>query len=66
VAAAAKQLRLFDIDGDYPNEESALKIVYMAIREASGRWTMPVRHWKQALNHFAILYVSRMPQLTMN
>jgi putative transposase len=50
----------------YPNEDSALKIVYMAIREASGKWTMPVRHWKQALNHFAILYEGRMPQLTMN
>jgi transposase-like protein len=24
----------------YPNEESALKIMYMAIHEASKRWTM--------------------------
>ena len=40
----------------YPNEESALKIVYMAIREASKKWTMPIRHWKEALNHFAILF----------
>ena len=48
----------------YPNEDSALKIVYMAIREASRRWTMPIRHWKQALNHFAILFEDRMPQAT--
>ena len=46
----------------YPNEESALKNVYMAIREASAKWTMPIHHWKQALNHFAILYEDRMPQ----
>jgi transposase-like protein len=46
----------------YPNEESALKIVYMAIREASRRWTMPIRHWKQALNHFAILFAGRLPE----
>jgi transposase-like protein len=45
----------------YPNEESALKIIYMAIREASRKWTMPVRHWKQALNHFAILFEGRLP-----
>jgi transposase-like protein len=45
----------------YPNEESALKIVYMAIQEASGKWTMPIRHWKQALNYFAILFENRMP-----
>jgi putative transposase len=46
----------------YPSEESALKNVYMAIREASAKWTMPIHHWKQALNHFAILFESRMPQ----
>jgi putative transposase len=45
----------------YPNEGSALKIVFMAIREASRKWTMPIYHWKQALNHFAILYEGRMP-----
>lgn len=46
----------------YPNEESALKIVYMAIREASRKWTLPIHHWKQALNHFAILFEDRMPK----
>lgn len=45
----------------YPNEESALKIVYMAIREASHKWTMPIRKWKEALNHFAILFDGRLP-----
>lgn len=48
----------------YPNEESALKLVYMAIHEASKKWTMPIHHWKRALNHFAILYEDRMPELT--
>lgn len=47
----------------YPNEESALKIVYMAIHEASKKWTMPIRHWKQALNHFAIMFEGRVPEL---
>ena len=48
----------------YPNEESALKLVYMAISEASKKWTRPIHHWKQALNHFAIMYEDRMPELT--
>ena len=48
----------------YPNQESALKLIYMAIREASKKWTMAVRHWKQALNHFAIMFEDRMPELT--
>jgi len=46
----------------YPNEESALKIVYMAIHEASKKWTMPIRHWKPALNHFAIMFEGRIPE----
>jgi putative transposase len=45
----------------YPNEQSAIKIVYMAIREAANKWTMPIRHWKSALNHFAILFEHRLP-----
>ncbi len=48
----------------YPNEGSALKIVYMAIHEAANRWTMPIHHWKQALNHFAIMFPNRMTQST--
>ncbi len=46
----------------YPNEESALKIEYMAIQEASRKWTMPIHHWKQALDHFAIRFEGRMPE----
>ncbi len=45
----------------YPNEESVLKIMYMAINEASKKWTMPIRNWKSALNHFAILFEDRLP-----
>ena len=50
----------------YPNEESALKLVFMAIREAAKKWTKPIHHWKEALNYFAILYEERMPELTNN
>ena len=45
----------------YPNAESALKLVYLAIHEASKRWTMPIRGWKAALNHFAIVFENRLP-----
>ena len=48
----------------YPNEGSALKLIYMAISEASKRWTRPINHWKQALNHFAVMYEDRMPDLS--
>jgi putative transposase len=45
----------------YPNKESALKLVYMAISEASKRWTMPIRNWNAAINRFAIEYEGRLP-----
>jgi putative transposase len=48
----------------YPNQESALKLVFMAIREASKKWTKAIHHWKEALNHFAILFEGRLPQIT--
>jgi putative transposase len=46
----------------YPNRDSALKLIYMAIHEASKKWTMPIPKWKEALNHFAILFEDRMPK----
>ena len=39
----------------YPNAESAVKMVYRAIHEASKKWT-PIVGWKAALNHFAITF----------
>jgi putative transposase len=50
----------------YPNAESAVKLVYLAIHEAAKRWTMPIRGWKQALNHFAIVFENRLPANASN
>jgi len=46
----------------YPSRDSALKLIFMAIREASKKWTMPIPKWKDALNHFAILFQDRLPK----
>jgi putative transposase len=45
----------------YPNADSAFKLVYLAIHEASKKWTMPIVGWKAALNHFAIVFEGRLP-----
>jgi transposase-like protein len=45
----------------YPSADSAVKLIYLAISEASKKWTMPIAGWKQALNHFAILFEGRLP-----
>ena len=43
----------------FPTDQSALKIVYLAIKNASKKWTMPLRDWKPAMNRFAIEYADR-------
>jgi putative transposase len=48
--------------GGFPNEDAALKLLFLGLRNASAKWTMPVQNWKQALNVFAILMPDRVPQ----
>jgi putative transposase len=50
----------------YPNASSAVKLIWLAIRESAKKWTMPIKGWKQALNHFAILFEGRMPNKLSN
>jgi putative transposase len=45
----------------FPTDESALKVIYLAIQNISQKWTMPIRDWKAALNRFAIEFEGRFP-----
>jgi putative transposase len=45
--------------GVFPNDMAVYKIAYLALRNASKRWTMPIRDWTSALNQFAILFGDR-------
>jgi len=45
----------------FPNDDAILKIMYLAIRNASVKWTMPIRDWGMALNQFAIYFGDRIP-----
>jgi len=38
----------------FSTDDAILKILYLAIRNASKKWTMPIKEWGQALNQFAI------------
>jgi transposase-like protein len=38
----------------FSTDDAICKILYLAIRNASKKWTMPIRDWGQALNQFAI------------
>ncbi len=45
----------------FPSDESALKLIFLALGNLSKKWTMPIRNWKAALNHFAIEFEGRFP-----
>jgi putative transposase len=47
--------------GSFPNQEAALKLLYLALRNAAKKWTMPIPNWRAALNRFSILWPERMP-----
>jgi len=55
--------KVIKIRGGFPNEEAALKLLFLALRQAAKRWTMPIHHWREALNHFTLLWPARMPAL---
>ena len=38
----------------FPTDDSAKKVIYLAIHEASRKWTMPIRNWKAAMNRLMI------------
>ena len=42
----------------FSTDDAILKILYLAIRNASKKWTMPIRDWGAALNQFAIEFGS--------
>jgi len=45
----------------FPNDESALKLMFMALRNIEKKWTMPFRDWGAAINEFALVYGERVP-----
>jgi putative transposase len=47
----------------FPTDEAVMKLFYLAIRNISKKWTMPIQDWKAALNRFTIQFDDRMPQL---
>lgn len=43
----------------FPNDEAILKSVYLALREASKKWTMPIHDWGMILNQFLTIFDNR-------
>jgi len=49
--------------GVFPNQESLLKLYYLALERIAKKWTMPIHSWTQALNRFVVEFGDRVPRL---
>jgi putative transposase len=45
--------------GSFPSDEALIKLFYLALRNISQKWTMPIRDWKAALTRFTIQFGER-------
>ena len=45
----------------FPDDDSIYKVMYLAIKNASTRWTMSIKDWGLAVNQFAIIFDGRVP-----
>lgn len=50
---ATKKRKIFSSD------ESAKKVIYLAVENAAQRWTMPIQNWRLAMNWFMIHFDNR-------
>jgi putative transposase len=48
--------------GSLPDEDAALKLLFLAVRNASTTWGSPSKFWHQSLLQFAIHFEGRIPE----
>lgn len=58
-ALNAKLRRVMRARGHFPTDESAIKLLFLVLRQAQKEWKMPPREWGMAKAQFAILFESR-------
>lgn len=60
IEAINRQIRkIIKNKGVFPNDDAVKKSIFLALKNAQKKWTMPIRNWPQALNQFAILFTDR-------
>ena len=47
--------------GHFPDDEAAVKLLYLSIRIVEKRWTRQPQLWNRALNQFATMFEGRLP-----
>jgi len=52
--------KLTKTKGAFPNENSLMKLLYLGIKNASKKWTMPVRNWSLTISQLSIFFEGRL------
>lgn len=60
VEAINRQIRkIIKNKGVFPNDDAIKKSLFLALKNAEKKWTMPIKNWPLALNQFSILFPDR-------
>ena len=54
IRAAIKKHKVF------PTDDSVRKVIYLAIKDASKKWSMPIQNWRLAMSRFIIEFGDRL------
>ena len=44
----------------FPTDDAVLKSVFLALKEATKKWSMPIRNWGIVLNQFMLIFDKRL------
>lgn len=44
----------------FPTDDAVMKSVYLALREATKKWTMPIQNREIVLNQFMLIFEKRL------
>ncbi|CNF46062.1 transposase [Yersinia pseudotuberculosis] len=44
----------------FPTDDSVRKVIYLAIRDVSKKWSMPIQNWRLAMSCFIIEFGDRL------
>ncbi len=57
----ARVRKLINGKGHFPNDDAAIKVIYLAVVAAEKRWTRRPKGWAQAINQLALHFEGRLP-----
>jgi putative transposase len=55
----AQLRKIIKTRGQFPTDEAATKLIWLALRNITAKWARSSPHWRPAMNQFAILYEGR-------